>query len=57
MVAQADCSAVLPGGRCEAGGSYKVVTGLPVDDFSRSMMDATGRELAEELELAKSLLK
>ena len=43
--------------RCEAGGSYKVVTGLPVDDFSRSMMDATGRELAEELELAKSLLK
>ncbi len=43
--------------RCEAGGSYKVVTGLTVDDFSRSMMDATGRELAEELELAKSLLK
>mmetsp|Transcript_3108 Transcript_3108/g.9813 ORF Transcript_3108/g.9813 Transcript_3108/m.9813 type:complete len:328 (-) Transcript_3108:373-1356(-) len=41
---------------CTAG-SYKIVEGLPIDDFSRGMMDATGAELAEELVLAQELLK
>jgi len=38
-------------------GSYEVVKGLAIDDFSRGKMDATGAELAEELALANQLLK
>ena len=41
---------------CEGGGVYKVVDGLPIDDFSRGKMDVTGNELAEELGLANSLI-
>jgi len=30
------------------GGNYSIVQGVSVDDFSRSMMDATAQELNEE---------
>jgi malate dehydrogenase len=33
--------------QCE-GGDYKIVQGLPVDDFSRQKMQATENELKEE---------
>lgn len=39
-----------------AAGTYKVVEGLAIDEFSRGKMDATGQELAEELALANELL-
>jgi len=41
---------------CAAGGTYTVVDGLPIDDFSRGKMDLTGTELADELALANELL-
>lgn len=41
---------------CE-GGAYTVVKDLPIDEFSRGKMDATGAELADELALAQELLK
>jgi len=41
--------------KCQ-GGSYSIVPGLEVSDFSREKMDLTAKELTEELELAKSLL-
>ena len=37
-------------------GSYQIVQGLEVDDFSRKRMDATDRELREEREGVKDLL-
>jgi malate dehydrogenase len=40
---------------CE-NGAWTVQDGLPIDDFSRERMDATAKELVEELELAKSML-
>ncbi len=39
-----------------AGGEYKRVTGLDVDEFSRARMDATLKELFEEREGIKHLL-
>jgi|TARA_B100000513_G_scaffold154432_1_gene73194 malate dehydrogenase len=38
------------------GGALQIVEGLPIDEFSRKMMDATAQELVEELSLAQSLL-
>lgn len=37
-------------------GEYKIVQGLPVDEFSRSRMDVTMKELQEEREDVKELL-
>jgi len=39
-----------------ADGKWTIVEGLPIDDFSRGKMQATGDELAEELGLARSLI-
>ncbi|MBZ0114596.1 MAG: malate dehydrogenase [Thermoanaerobaculia bacterium] len=41
--------------RCADGG-YEIVQGLPVDDFSRSRMDASEAELREEREAVEELL-
>jgi malate dehydrogenase len=38
-----------------AGGSYSIVDGLDIDDFSRERIDASVRELAEERDAVKSL--
>jgi malate dehydrogenase len=38
-----------------AGGEYTVVSGLDLDDFSRSRIDATVKELTEEREAVKQL--
>jgi len=38
------------------GGEWSIVSGLPIDDFSRAKMTATAEELKEELDLAKSLI-
>jgi malate dehydrogenase len=37
-----------------AGGTYHRVTGLPIDDFARRMIDRTTAELADELAAAQS---
>ena len=37
-------------------GAYEIVQGLSIDDFSRSRMDATHRELLEERDGVKDLL-
>lgn len=37
-----------------ANGSYERVTGLPIDDFARTMIDRTVAELTEELDALKS---
>ncbi|MGQ0502469.1 MAG: malate dehydrogenase [Panacagrimonas sp.] len=37
-------------------GDYKIVQGLPVDEFSRGRMDATEKELREERSAVESLL-
>jgi len=39
-----------------SGGNYTIVQGLSVDDFSRTKMDATAKELFEERETAFSFL-
>jgi malate dehydrogenase len=39
-----------------AQGEYSIVQGLPIDDYSRSMMDRTLAELNEEREGVKHLL-
>lgn len=41
--------------RC-SGGSYEIVQGLEIDDFSRQRMEATETELIEEREAIKDLL-
>ncbi|MDX1515387.1 MAG: malate dehydrogenase [Woeseiaceae bacterium] len=41
--------------RC-SGGSYEIVQGLDIDDFSRARMDATEKELREERAAIESLL-
>ncbi|NCF24770.1 MAG: malate dehydrogenase [Gammaproteobacteria bacterium] len=41
--------------RC-SGGSYEIVRGLEINDFSRSRMDATNAELREERAAIESLL-
>ncbi|MGH8264693.1 MAG: malate dehydrogenase, partial [Steroidobacteraceae bacterium] len=38
------------------GGAYQIVQGLAIDDFSRSKMDATDRELREERDGVKDLI-
>lgn len=38
-------------------GKWKIVEGLPIDDFSRGMLDATGKELVEEREDALQLIQ
>ena len=37
-------------------GSYQIVQGLSVDEFSRKRMDATDKELREERDGVKDLL-
>ena len=41
--------------RCE-GGQAQVVEGLPIDDFSRPLIEATGKELQEESEAVADLV-
>lgn len=41
---------------CHPGGTYKIVKDLPVDGFSRKMMDATMKELQEERDGAAAFL-
>ena len=38
------------------GGNYEIVQGLPVDEFSRTRMDASDKELREERAAVESLL-
>jgi malate dehydrogenase len=38
------------------GGAYRIVQGLPVDEFSREKMQATYRELCEERDGVKDLI-
>lgn len=40
-----------------ANKQWKIVEGLPIDDFSRNMLDATGKELLEEREEALSIIQ
>lgn len=42
---------------CKGGGSFEVVKGLPIDDFSKEKMKATEQELVEERELAFQITK
>ncbi|MDE1936295.1 MAG: malate dehydrogenase, partial [Bradyrhizobium sp.] len=37
-----------------AGGKYQRVTGLPIDDFARQMIDRTTAELTDELAAVRS---
>jgi len=39
-----------------SGGTWTIIDGLPIDDFSRAKMTATAEELKEELDLAKALI-
>lgn len=38
--------------KCSKGGKWQIVQGLPVDDFARSKLELTGKELTEEREEA-----
>ncbi len=38
-----------------ANGAYEIVTGLDIDDFSRTRIDATAKELAEERDAVRQL--
>lgn len=38
------------------GGSYKIVQGISVNSFSKSMMEATEKELVQERDMTKALL-
>jgi malate dehydrogenase len=38
-------------------GSYEVIKGLPMDDFAKSKIAATNKELVEEREAVKGMLK
>ena len=38
-----------------SGGSWKVVQGLQIDDFSRARIDASVKELADERDAVKAL--
>jgi malate dehydrogenase len=40
-----------------SNGKWEIVQGLDIDDFSRQKIDATGKELVEEKELAEQCLK
>ena len=40
---------------CE-GGKWQIVQGLPIDERSRALMDATAKELAEEKAMAEELI-
>lgn len=42
--------------RTNADGSWSVVEGLPIDEFSQSKIDATVQELREELDAVKNLI-
>lgn len=42
--------------RTNADGSWSVVEGLPIDEFSQSKIDATVQELREELDAVKNLV-
>lgn len=39
-----------------SNGSWSIVEGLPINDFSRQMMDATAKELSEEKQDAEEIL-
>jgi malate dehydrogenase len=39
-----------------ANGAYDIVQGLEIDEYSRTMMDATAKELFEERDMVKDLL-
>src|SRR5689334_10592939 len=40
-----------------AAGSYEVIAGLPMDEFAKTKIAATNKELVEERETVKSMLK
>ena len=42
--------------KCSGNGTYQIVQGLDIDDFSRERMDATDTELREERENVTDLL-
>lgn len=42
--------------RCEGDFSYRIVDNLPIDEFSRKMMDQTLAELIEERDMAQKFL-
>ncbi|MGN6627632.1 MAG: malate dehydrogenase, partial [Tepidisphaeraceae bacterium] len=37
-------------------GSYEVIQGLPIDDFAKSKIAATNKELVEERSMVKDML-
>ncbi len=39
------------------GGKWSIVQGLPISDFARGKMDATGKELCEERDEAMAVCK
>ena len=48
---------IVYGFPCECkGGSYKIVQGLEIDEYSREKMDKTLKELTDEAEAVKSML-
>ena len=48
---------IVYGFPCECkGGSYKIIQGLEIDEYSREKMDKTLRELTDEAEAVKSML-
>jgi malate dehydrogenase len=42
--------------RCDGNGNYEIVDGLEINDFARSKMEATEKQLLEEREVVKDLL-
>ena len=48
---------IVYGFPCECkGGSYKIIQGLEIDEYSREKMDKTLKELTDEAEAVKSML-
>jgi hypothetical protein len=39
----------------QAGGSWRIVDGLPINAFSKDKMDKTGKELLEERKMALNI--
>jgi malate dehydrogenase len=40
-----------------AAGAYEVIKGLPMDDFAKQKIAATNKELVDEREMVKEMLK
>lgn len=63
LVKRAEALSISPGGRTRMltrfsaqDKNWKVVDGLPINDFSRAKMDATAAELVDERDTAVAFL-